>query len=70
MRLAHDVGAASLTLGIQAVELLLQPLFGRFACIDRAAKFLGSLSHPRPHPLRPTAVSGGRRTLVLTSAHR
>jgi hypothetical protein len=35
--LAGDVGLAGLSLGVQAVELLLQPFLGRLARVDGAA---------------------------------
>jgi hypothetical protein len=37
MALAEDVGFTGLSLGIQGIEGLLQPLFGRFAGINGAA---------------------------------
>ncbi len=49
MALAQDEGLASLTLGMERVELLLEPLVGGFAGIDGAAEAPGSpvtlLSH-------------------------
>ena len=41
--LAGDIGFAGLALGVEAVELLLQPVLGRLAGIDRTAQLL--LSH-------------------------
>jgi hypothetical protein len=38
MSLAGDVGEARLTLGIERVELLLEPIFGRLAGVDRATR--------------------------------
>src|SRR5262249_50868833 len=38
MSLAGDVGKARLTLGIERVELLLEPIFGRLAGVDRATR--------------------------------
>ena len=38
MPLAQRIGGAGLMLGIEAVELLLQPILGRSAGIDRAAQ--------------------------------
>ena len=35
--LAVDEGLASLALGLQRVEFLLEPLFGRFTSVDRTA---------------------------------
>jgi hypothetical protein len=37
MALAVDIGGAGLTLGIEAVEILVEPLLGRFARVDGAA---------------------------------
>ena len=40
MGLASDIGLRRITLGIEGVEVLLQPLFGRDPGIDRAANLL------------------------------
>jgi hypothetical protein len=37
MTLAHDIGLASLPLGIERIEFLLEALVGRFSGVDRAA---------------------------------
>jgi hypothetical protein len=37
MSLAHDIGLARLSLGIERIEFLLEALVGRFAGVDRAA---------------------------------
>ena len=52
--LAGDVGLAGLALGVEAVELLLQPFLGGFAGVDGAAqladdlRFFRRLRHVRP----------------------
>ena len=55
MALARDEGLAGLALGMERVELLLEPFLGGFAGIDGAAKALGSsaalLSHLPAPPL-------------------
>ena len=44
--LARDVGLAGLALGIEGVELLLQPLLGRFAGVDGAAQAQRAAARP------------------------
>ena len=56
MPLAHDIGLASLPLGVERIEFLLEALVGRFSGVDRAAKGepgsdVISLRHHRPPPL-------------------
>jgi hypothetical protein len=36
MTLAYDIGLASLPLGVERIEFLLEALVGRFAGVDRA----------------------------------
>jgi hypothetical protein len=55
MSLAGDVGEARLTLGIERVELLLEPIFGRLAGVDRATRAsrlcrLRACAIPSHHP--------------------
>jgi hypothetical protein len=38
MTLAHDIGLASLPLGVERVEFLIEALVGRFSGVDRAAE--------------------------------
>ena len=49
MALAQDEGLASLALGMQGIELLLEPFVGGFAGIDGAAQAPRLLSHPFSH---------------------
>jgi len=37
MTLVHDIGLASLPLGVERIEFLLEALVGRFSGVDRAA---------------------------------
>src|ERR1700730_2330541 len=54
--LAADIGLTRLALGMQRIELLFQPLLGRFAGVDRAAP-LGRL---RPSHRLPRGAAGCR----------
>jgi hypothetical protein len=45
MGLAADVGFRRLVLGVEGVELLVEPVLGRDTGIDRAADPLGRFGH-------------------------
>jgi hypothetical protein len=55
MTLAHDIGLASLALGVERIEFLIEALVGRFSGVDRAAAGEpGSrVISPRHRPLPP-----------------
>ena len=56
--LAQGIGSAGLILGIEAVELLFQPILGGLAGIDRAALYL--LSHGGEDQRRAVPTNGRR----------
>ena len=68
--LAGDVGLAGLALGVQRVELLLQPLLARLAGVDRAAELAGDrLRHAAlPWRLRPKNTRPFQRVPVMARA--
>ena len=68
--LAGDVGLAGLALGVQRVELLLQPLLGGLAGVDRAAELAGDrLRHAAlPWRLMPKNTSPFQRVPVIARA--
>jgi hypothetical protein len=53
MTLAYDVGVASLPLGVERIEFLIEALVGRFSGVDRAADGQPGLGviNPRHGPL-------------------
>ena len=63
--LAGDVGLAGLALGVQRVELLLQPFLAALARVDGAAELADHLRHPRlrwlasPKNERPVPARAG-----------
>ena len=59
MPLALDKGFAGFTLGVQRVELLLQPFFGGFAGIDRTAQLVPALQR---------GIAGSAHGAVATAA--
>ena len=54
-RLTLDIGCASLALRVERIEVLLKPMIGRHARVDRTAAELVGLPCP---PLRPRAFHG------------
>ena len=68
--LAGDVGLAGLALGVQRVELLLQPLLGGLAGVDRAAELAGDrLRHAAlPWRLMPKKTKPFQRVPVIARA--
>ena len=68
--LAGDVGLAGLALGVQRVELLLQPLLGGLAGVDRAAELAGDrLRHAAlPCRLMPKNTRPFQRVPVMARA--
>ena len=59
--LARDVGLAGLALGVQRVEVLLQPLLGGLAGVDGAAAEAAAASAAEDRfPPLPLAGIGGR----------
>ena len=48
VRLRLDIGLGCLALGIERIELLLEPMLGGFAGVDRAAQGSGWRFHERP----------------------
>ncbi len=68
--LASYIGLAGLALGMEGVELLLQPFLGRLAGIDGAAQpFRPVNGHPVSSPFERRSCAA-RRTVVPTSACR
>src|SRR5690606_3854268 len=73
--LAGNVCLAGLTLGVERIELLLQPFLGRFPGVDRAPqladdlRFFRRLRHLRPlWFLRPKKVQPFQRVPVMARA--
>src|SRR6478735_11403152 len=79
MGLAFDIGAGSLILGIQRVELLVEAILGRDPGIDRAPDDLSGQRFSRPHgpssplsslSLRPKKRGPFQRVPVMAMAER
>ena len=73
MGLASDIGLRGIVLGIERVEVLLEPLVGRDAGIDRAAnRFCGSGLHAETSFLglsrRPKNLGPFQRVPVMAKA--
>ena len=67
--LTLDVGLASLALGVERVERLVEPLLGRLAGVDRAAQAPGPISgHGSMPPVGRSCAA--QRTADLTSGCR
>jgi len=67
--LGCDVGLASLALGVQGVELLLQPLLGGLPGVDRAAELASDrLRHAVPCRLTPKNTRPFHLVLVIARA--
>ena len=70
MTLAHDIGLASFPLGVERVELLLEPIVGRFARVDRAAESLRRTSDDQASACSPSALSTERPAPFLKPKKR
>ena len=67
--LAGDIGLAGLALGMQAVELLLEPFLGGFPGVDGAAELADSrLGHARLPDFSPKKASPFHRVPVMARA--
>ncbi len=67
MTLARDIGLTGFALRVERVELLLEPIVGRFSGVDRATKTLAGLRAirlPHVHPPR------SRRSGLLPFSNR
>ena len=69
MGLAADVGFRRLVLGVEGVELLVEPVFGRDPGIDRTADPLGELGcHVRFSLRTPKKRGPDQRVPVMANA--
>ena len=67
--LAGDIGLAGLPLGVEAVELLLEPFLARFAGVDGAAQAAGGFCG-RPSCLTSASARADQRSDSHSSAFR
>jgi hypothetical protein len=71
MGLAADVGLRRLVLGVEGVELLIEPVLGRDPGIDRTADPLGGFGHHAGFPARvrsPKKRGPDQRVPVMANA--
>ena len=68
--LADDIGLASLALGVERVELLLEPLVGGFARVDGAAECRAGLWTDQASACRSSARSTERRSALFKPKKR
>ena len=70
MPLAPDVGLAGLALGMQGVEVLLQPFLGRFAGVDGAANNRAATSASGTSNLAMVAASAPHDHAISSNGRR
>src|SRR5262249_42228326 len=68
MGLTLYIGLTGFPLGIERIELLLEPLLGRFTGVDRAPNDLPSRAAHEPSALRTVSGSTNRRFLLSRSS--